>query len=68
MSWRDSAKPIIQRVISETGRNDLKALRKALREAYPFGERAYHPYKVWCDEVRKQLGTASKDKFSGDLF
>lgn len=68
MTWRDSCRPIIQRVIAEVGRSDLKALRKALREAYPYGERKYHPYKVWCDEVSKQVGTNSKDKLTGDLF
>lgn len=55
MSWREHATPIIRRVIAETGTDDEKALRKALREAYPFGERQYHPYKIWCDEVRRQL-------------
>lgn len=32
-----------------------KGAKAALKEAYPFGQRAYHPYKIWCDEVRKQL-------------
>jgi hypothetical protein len=32
-----------------------KEARAALRNAYPFGQRKYHPYKIWCDEVRKQL-------------
>lgn len=57
MTWRDRARPIIARVIAETGGDDLKLVRKALREAYPFGERAMHPYKVWCSEVNRQLGT-----------
>lgn len=34
----------------------MKALRKALCEAYPFGQKAYHPYKIWCDEIKFQLG------------
>ena len=55
-SWRQSASPIIAKVIREHGTEDMKALRAALRDAYPFGERAYWPYKVWCDEVRAQLG------------
>ena len=55
-TWRDHASPIISRVIYEVGRGDMKKLRKALRDAYPFGERKYHPYKIWCDEVRRQLG------------
>jgi hypothetical protein len=26
-----------------------------LRDAYPWGERAYHPYRIWCSEVNRQL-------------
>lgn len=55
-AWRERCAPIIADVIQRVGRSDTKALRKALREAYPFGERAYHPYKVWLDEIKCQLG------------
>ena len=55
MTWRDYAKPIIAAVIVETGTDDMPALRKALRDAYPFGERKYHPYRIWCHEIRVQL-------------
>lgn len=48
-SWREQAAPIIARVIAETGRDDLPALRRALRDAYPFGERAYESA---TDEMR----------------
>lgn len=56
MSWREKAKPIIADVIATVGTDDRKALRKALREAYPFGQRQYHPYRIWCDEIARQLG------------
>lgn len=55
-TWRDSARPIIQRVLKDTLGQPEKEIRKAIREAYPFGERKYWPYKVWCDEVKLQLG------------
>jgi len=29
--------------------------RQALRESYPFGEKTNHPYKIWLDEIRKQM-------------
>lgn len=59
-SWRDIARPIIYNVLQEhTGETD-KAKRKALKEAYPWGQRAMHPYKIWCDEVKVQMG---KKKF-----
>lgn len=54
--WRDSARPIIARVIAEVGTADIKALRKALRAAYPFGPYKYHPCKIWRDEINVQLG------------
>ena len=44
MSWRDIAAPIIADVLWKVGRQDMKALRKALRDAYPFGQRKMHPY------------------------
>jgi len=55
-TWRDIARPIIAKVVSELGREDTPQLRAALRDAYPFGERRYHPYRIWCDEINVQLG------------
>lgn len=67
MTWRDVAKPIIADVIQTVGTDDMKKLRAALREAYPFFERENHPYKIWCDEIHRQLGTRkSKNKKSSD--
>lgn len=54
-TWRQRAAPIIANVISKVGTTDLKTLRSKLREAYPFGFRTNYPYKVWCDEVNRQL-------------
>jgi len=34
---------------------DEKKIREALWDAYPFGERKYWPYKVWLDEIKRQL-------------
>lgn len=56
MTWRDQARPIIARVIAEVGTTDRPALRRALRAAYPWGQRQYHPYRIWCHEIRVQLG------------
>lgn len=54
MSWRETSREIIYRVLTETKGQDEKAIRKALKDAYPFGERAMHPYKVWLDEIKVQ--------------
>jgi hypothetical protein len=58
--WRDKAAPIIAQVIKENKDKPEKELKAALFKAYPFGERKYHPYKIWCDEVAKQLGKKSR--------
>lgn len=62
MTWREHAAPIIARVIREIGTDDMKKLRRALREAYPYYEREMWPYKVWCDEIRDQLGLKEKKR------
>lgn len=61
MTWRDKARPVIERVLRETVGKPEKEIRAALRDAYPFGERQYHPYKVWLDEIRRQR-TGAKPK------
>lgn len=56
-TWRDRARPIIAAVLSDLQGEPERVIRKALREAYPFGPRQYHPYKIWCDEIKIQMGT-----------
>lgn len=60
LTWREYSIPIIQRVLVETFGQPEAEVRKALHDAYPFGERAHHPYKIWCDEVNIQLGKKQK--------
>lgn len=55
--WRNAAAPIIPEVIAQHRGEDENKIRLALREAYPFGQRKYHPYKIWLDEIGRQLGT-----------
>jgi RNA polymerase primary sigma factor len=54
-TWRNDCAPIIADVIKRVGKDDPKALRKALLKAYPYGQRSRHPYKIWRDEIRQQL-------------
>ena len=61
MTWREHCAPIIREVISETGKDDIKLLRKKLREAYPYGEKKYWPYKVWLSEIKEQIYGAPSD-------
>ena len=74
MSWRSHSAKIIAEVIRETFPNrrkpfseeEQKALRRTLRDSYPFGERAMHPYKIWCSEVNRQIGRGMKTFQFGD--
>ena len=56
-TWRERAKPLIRKLIEENSGLSNKELAKIALKAFPWRPRMYHPYKVWCDEVRSQLGT-----------
>lgn len=53
-TWRDMARPLIVQVLKESEGKSEKEIRKALKDAYPWGERRYHPYKIWLDEIKVQ--------------
>ena len=55
-SWRDIARPLIANTLKDNEGKTEKEIRKALKDAYPFGERAMHPYKIWLDEIKVQMG------------
>ena len=62
--WRKQAAEVISGILDlcEAEGGDIttpegeKAFRARLREAYPFGEKKYYPYKVWLDEIARQTG------------
>ena len=54
-TWRDVAKAAISDVESQSKHMDYGAFKRALFDAYPFGERKYFPYKMWCSEQAKAL-------------
>lgn len=53
--WRSIAAPIIREIIQEVGADNPRQLAAALRDAYPWGEKRMHPYRIWRDEIRRQL-------------
>jgi hypothetical protein len=55
-SWRDYARSVIRDVIKDNEGKSESEIKRALREAYPFGARKYHPYKIWLDEIKVQTG------------
>ena len=72
-TWRERARPIIARVLKETQGQDEMVVRRALRDAYPFGQRQYWPYKAWLDEIQRQRGLKKpkpkeEDPRQGQLF
>lgn len=68
-SWRYRARVVIERVLDQlpAGTSEAEA-KKAISDAYPFGERAMHPYKVWLSEVRDQLAARFPKPPQGPLF
>lgn len=59
-TWRDSARPIIAAVLQANQGKTEREIKAALRAAYPWGQRQYHPYKIWCDEIKSQRGLKRK--------
>ncbi|MDD5086073.1 MAG: hypothetical protein PHE61_08620 [Candidatus Omnitrophica bacterium] len=49
--WRLHARNIIREVAEQNKTVSLAEVRKLISQAYPFGERKYHPYKCWLREV-----------------
>ena len=50
--WRLAAQRVIGDVRRECPKNtSAEDLAQRIRAAYPFGERKYYPYKIWCEEV-----------------
>ncbi len=39
-----------------------KEKHAALKEAYPFGERRHHPYRMWLTEQTRAIGSRGKPK------
>jgi len=68
-TWRELARESLQTAYDAARAQGLegKALEKALSDSYPFGQRAYTPYKVWCEERRKLLATAQTRADASDL-
>ena len=62
MTWREHCRPIIAKVLADNKGKSEKEIKKELQESYPFGERKHHPYKIWCDEIKRQKGIKPQTK------
>ncbi len=58
--WRRAARERIEAVLAAAADASPTARRKAVRDAYPFGERKGHPYRMWLLEQRIALGPRPK--------
>lgn len=68
MTWTDQAAAVIRRVLADTKDQPPKERIKAVDAAYPFGERAYWPYKAWLKARRELLvgaGLIQRPKVKG---
>lgn len=63
--WRNTSRSTIANVIAKhpdlRTADGLPELFKLVSKAYPFGERAMHPYKMWCKEVGIARRTLERD-------
>lgn len=61
--WHDRCWQVIGEVHASLPADATLAQRKrALHDAYPFGERRYFPYKAWCKARRQYLAKYEPSK------
>lgn len=53
--WRRASKAVIAPLEVEYKARPYGEFKKALFNAYPFGDRVCIPYKIWCQEQRAAL-------------
>lgn len=58
-TWRERCSELIRATIKENEGKSEREVRAALRAAWPWGPREHWPYRVWLDEIRRQLGKPS---------
>lgn len=54
-SWEAESMQIIRNVLKDNEHSTESELKRALKDAYPFGERKHWPYKIWCNCVKRAL-------------
>lgn len=53
-NWRAYARQLLDELLVKAKQEGwtLVQLRKAIFDRYPYGERAYYPYKIWLQEAK----------------
>ena len=60
-TWREKSACVIRDIIKDNEGKTPEEIRRILRNHYPFGSRQYYPYKVWLDEIKRQLNIYKKN-------
>lgn len=68
-TWRDAARAVIQKALQEAEAQglDAEATKHYVNAAYPFRQRAYHPYKFWLSEMQNTFNPKVNAKAQSDL-
>lgn len=53
--WAEVSINVINQIYRENQDKDKKSIVKLIDAAYPFGNRANHPYKIWLQERKRLL-------------
>jgi hypothetical protein len=70
VTWREKSYKSVRETLQALPSDATeKEARRALRAAYPFGERSRYPYKAWCSVCRWALAARfPKGKASYQIF
>lgn len=64
--WRETANRVIRQVVEANPNATNDQLRQLAGQAYPFGPRKYHPYKIWLDELNQMIPRNGKRVATAD--
>jgi len=53
--WSEKSRRICRQIAEDHPKATGKELRRLFRDAYPFGPRAYWPYKAWLTACRREI-------------
>ena len=68
-TWEEESMRVIRNVLKDYENRNEVELRKALKDAYPFGERKHWLYGIWLDCVKRALaGRLSETKPENSLL
>jgi hypothetical protein len=67
-TWRTYCQRVIAPLEGEYRDRPLEDYKVALHKAYPFGQRKYYPYKIWCEEQRLAISRHPESQVYGPEY